>query len=163
MVKSFKYDFINELEYDYNGDKKIAEYIEITAPSNKQRLYTTVIECAYLNSSESSQHRLMTMMPEEKILSVINSVKNAEEIEKESEKLIENQTGQQIVNMIMSNIEAKKMNAVFDAFEMILKDSAKLDGLSKFGSALFEKMSNEDTKNMLGEYINNFFVTSRQV
>ena len=62
----------------------------------------------------------------------------------------------------MANTDAKKMNAVYGALEMILKESAMLDGREKFGSAIFSKMSLEDTQNLLGEYIKSFFPSSPQ-
>jgi hypothetical protein len=159
MEKSFKYEFINELEYDFNGDKAIAEYVEIMAPSNRLRLHTTVIECAYMSAAESQQHKLVSAMPEEKLTALMNSAKETKENEINEEK----QTPFQIVNNMLANLDAKKMNAVYNALEMILKDTAMIDGNTKFGSALFSKMSFEDTKNLLGEYIDIFFTVSPQV
>ena len=80
MLKNFKYEFINELEYDHAGDKAIAEYIEITAPNNNSRIWTTTIGCVYMNASEAQQHKLMAVMPEEKMLSLMNSAKESSEV-----------------------------------------------------------------------------------
>jgi hypothetical protein len=154
MLKSFTYEFVDELEYDCKGDKNIAESIEIKAPSNKLKLYTTCIECAYMNASQASFNALAASMSEEKIKAAVSmSNETAEETEL---------TPIQIVNSILANSDSKKMAAVYDALDMILRDSAKIDGSTNFGSALFEKMSLYDTKCILGEYIKNFFTVSPQ-
>lgn len=156
MLKSFKYEFIDELEYDYHGDTKIAEFIEVTAPNNKIKLYRSTIECAYGHASKESQFRLIGAMPQGLLDKYINN-NNLNDAVDEAE-----QSTQDIVDLLTSNLDEKRINSVYDALEMILRESAIIDGHTPFGSALFNKMSFTDTKNLLGEYIKNFFVTSRQ-
>jgi hypothetical protein len=150
MLKSIKYEFIDELEYDHNGDKAVAEYIEIKAPNNKIKAFTTTLECAYKNASIKAS-ALLTTLPEEFIRRIENNADKDEE-----------QTSIEVVDSMLAQLDSKVMTGVYNALDMILKESAKLDGHTNFGNALFEKMSIQDTKYILGEYIKSFFIASPQ-
>jgi len=158
MKKNFTYNFVDELEYDAHGDKAIAESIEVKAPSNKIMPFVTTIECLYRKTSFDSMARLQSMLSAEKLQKIMelqeSSEINKEEVETPSDE---------IVNSMMSCCEASDMVKVYNAFDMILKDSATLDDGVKFGGTLFAKMSPFDTKCILGEYIKSFFISSPRV
>ncbi|MCK5292964.1 MAG: hypothetical protein KAR39_13220 [Thermoplasmata archaeon] len=132
----FAYDLKTPIDYHSGSENKEAVSVILSAPSNKQRRAAARLKQFFFQA--------------------INDLKTDDQQASDDSK---KPKGSEIVALLMmSNIDA---NDVHDAFKDIaISGCAMLDGAVSMNDSLYEKMSFEDTEEMLGEYLVNFLIPS---
>ena len=135
-MNDFAYELKTPISYHAGSDNKEAESVILSAPSNKQRRPAARLKQFFFQA--------------------IKDLKAEDQAANDDGK---KPKGSDIVALLMmSDVDA---NAVHDAFKDIATSGcAMLDGAVSINDSLYEKMSFEDTEEMLGEYLVNFLIPS---
>ena len=124
--------------YAKDGDEVVAEFVQLVAPSSKQRKHTTFLKQAFFRALNSLQ----------------GSAEAKEEgaVEKEMEAI------DVMAMLYMSDVD---MNTVLlSAIELFSSGVALVDGEQKFTKPIIETLSADDLEIMTGTYLVNFTLAS---
>lgn len=144
----FTYEFKIPFKYAYKGELIEAKKITIKSPNNIVKNFVTKIDEQRLIASKNWQDKMNIIVEDKK-----------EDTKTELQE-------SDIVEFIGSG--GGNFNICFEALRDILKSGnenspvALLDDETKVTSPLFDNFSYIDTKNILGGYIKNFLLSSRQ-
>ncbi len=143
--KEFKYDLSYFFEYAFNGQTKKANYLIIQAPKMKVACYTSILEREFFKAIE-------------------NVPKDEGQGQTKNKK--QDSTSASDYTMLLSAYG--DIQKCYEALTKILVDGinesavCKIDGIEKITESLIEELSLTDIKNILGEYYENFLITSLQ-
>ena len=137
MKGEITHELTTPFEYHGNGENKTASVIILSAPSNKQRKHAAKLKQYFFQA--------------------INSLQGADKAE--AEENAKDPKGSDIVALLMmSDVDA---NDIHEAFKGIITGGcAMVEGATSLTDSLYEKLSFEDTEEMLGDYLVNFLIPS---
>lgn len=137
MKGDITYDLKTPFEYHGNGENRTASVIILSAPSNKQRKPAAKLKQFFFQA--------------------INGLQGDEKADAEAKA--SDPKGSDIVALLMmSNVDA---NDVHEAFKGIITGGcAMVEGATSLTDSLYDKLSFEDTEEMLGDYLVNFLIPS---
>lgn len=162
MIKEFTYTLKTPFEYHNSGELTEAQTLTIKAPTNKVIDHVALIEQEVSKSEFNLITNLKSIYGEDKFEKLS---KDATESVKEKKEESEKVTADAILSQMFSN--NADMKKCFFALKEILssgnkeKPVCKVDDTEKFTKPMWEEMTFEDTKELLGEYIVNFITASR--
>lgn len=136
-MKKFVYEFKDHFEVAIKGEKVKAETIHLPAPSNLVLKHITVLDQEFSKS--------MMKISESK----------GESTESDKEHKI---SGQEVFMMMSAG--GANLSACFEALKQICMKQGGINNEVLTTTAIFEKMSFQDTKELLGGYINLFLFSS---
>lgn len=132
----------DELEYDYQGDKKQAEFITLKKPTARNVHLTSIIKSSFQNAAmEISKQNESERKEIEK--------NKSEEFELEPEEAM------QLLFAVPDGVEKCMI-----AFKELLRDVALIDGEIKATVPLIDSLSVDDFENIFGKYLINFILAS---
>ena len=132
-----RYDLLKGFEYASAGQNTTAEFIEVDSPNN-------------LVSDD-------VLFLDTQFYKVMNSASDNSETTKDSKSDDKIETKQ--FYMGLASTDGVNMSKCFDSLKRILSKTAKVDGRERFTNLIFDKMDINDTKMLLGWYIENFLYT----
>ena len=144
MTEKLKFELKVGFDIAKGGEKEDAEYLSITAPSNKVIQHVSILD-------EEMFKAVMTFTNHNKSDSKNNEGQAAKE---------ETFDGSEIVMMLGAG--KADLGKCFKALSQILCVTCTVNDTTPFTSYMFVKMSYIETKRLLGEYIK-FFLNSSQI
>ena len=160
IKKSFVHELMDEVKYFKNGQDAIAETITVFAPTNKILQEISIIEqqmsIANFNSSKMLRESLGDVMFN-KLISERDTTAKDEVKESDYESVLS--------TLYSGGADVMKC---FTALKSILtlrvdgKNFAMVDETERMTSSIFDNMTPNDTKALLGKYIINFITASQK-
>ena len=143
MKKETQYTLKQPFEYAKNGETIPAEFITIKCPSNKVLSSLSIIESQFMNAIQKAQKEAN----QEQVKEAMQNKEQEEELD-----------GKGALMILLSYGD---INVCYNEFKPILNKTAFVDGDIPFVSgSMWDKLSIQDTKCLLGEYIANFIMPS---
>jgi len=152
MEDNFTYTLTKSFDYSFKGEIRKADFITLFPPTMKQH-----------NAASELKQSMIKMVRVEysSTENIENLTKDAESLTKESDKKEDEDseiTAELILSMIFGSTTVD-VNVIFEqAKELFRLGLALVDGEQKLTAPLIEKMSIEDFRNLVGEYIANFIL-----
>ena len=138
LITEFKFILTKRFTYAFKGDNAEAEFVTLYAPTSK-----TTRECAALKQA---------------FFRAMGDREGKQTGEADEDAEIE---GQDILSLLAMST-AVDLPEIMDVAKKLfmLPGIALLDGETKFGQQVMDRMSMDDFENMLGEYMVNFTLAS---
>lgn len=160
----FEYFLKVPFSYASKGDMVSATKLIVKAPTNTVLSHTTTLEQALSAAQDGMLEHVTKLIGKEAVEKRMESAgDNVEDLKKQAKSLEE--TGESIVEMLFRG--KGDIQACFKALQSILtsSDSTRqpycvVDAETPMTSMIFNSMSIQDSKGLLGEYIKNFIIAS---
>lgn len=146
--KSFTHNVVVPFKYHKKGETVECSTITVNAPNNKVLPYTATLE---------QEHARAT-------IKLAEMFGDKERTEQANVKLSVDEEANQIMLILGSGADLQKC---YEAFRNILLSgnteypTCLVDGVEKMTQFIYEKMSPQDTKILLGKYLSNFLVSAQ--
>lgn len=131
----------DDLEYDYQGDKKRAEFITLKKPTAKNVHLISIIKTTFQNAA-------IEVSKNNKEQNAAPSNEGDDDFSLEPEEAIQ---------LLYAS---KDVERAMIAFKELLREVALFDGEIKATLPLIDSLSVEDFENIFGKYLVNFIVAS---
>ncbi len=159
MKKSFKHDLLEQFQYSKSGNFSQATVIEVTAPKNSDfyeglQLLDSLYNRAELKSLKS-------------IAGIVKDLEKLSEEQKDKAKeqdnaLTEDEQAINAYNQLLSGLEQAEIKQLNICVAGLLAKSAVINGEDKFEAVMYDEMSIEDRRLLIGKYLTNFTSTAQR-
>jgi len=142
IKKEFEYQLQQSFDYAHKGATVPASKITVKCPSNKVLKSLSVIESEFMAAITKAQQA------------------TTQEAIKEAQANIAGEGELDGKSAIMALLSFGNINTCYDEFKIILTKTAFVDDDEKFEKPMWDDLSVQDTKALLGEYLVNFILSS---
>ena len=159
MKKTFKHDLLEEFQYSKGGNFSQATVIEVTAPKNPDfyeglQFLDSLYNRAELKSLKS-------------IAGIVKDLEKLTEEQKDRAKeqdnaLTEDEQAINSYNQLLSGLEQAEIKQLNVCIAELLAKSAIINGEDKFEAVMFNELSIEDRRLLIGKYLQNFTSTAQR-
>lgn len=159
MKKSFKHDLLEQFQYSKSGNFSQATVIEVTAPKNPDfyeglQLLDSLYNRAELKSLKS-------------IAGIVKDLEKLTEEQKDKAKeqdnaLTEDEQAINAYNQLLSGLEQAEIKQLNICVAGLLAKSAVINGEDKFEAVMYDELSIEDRRLLIGKYLTNFTSTAQR-
>lgn len=159
MKKTFKHDLLEAFQYSKGGNFSQATVIEVTAPKNPDfyeglQFLDSLYNRAELKSLKS-------------IAGIVKDLEKLTEEQKDRAKeqenaLTEDEQAINSYNQLLSGLEQAEIKQLNVCIAELLAKSAVINGEDKFEAVMFNELSIEDRRLLIGKYLQNFTSTAQR-
>jgi hypothetical protein len=163
LRKQFTHEFIDELHYAKGGELTIAKTIVVNAPTNKVLAEVSIIEQEFMKAQLNTMKTFRESVGNETFDKMIDNKPKDKKTDKEDDE----NTAEGVATMLVSG--GADLSKCYFALKTILtvkvapKSFAYVDETEPMTKEMFDDMTPNETKMILGEYISFFIVASQKV
>lgn len=158
MNKEFTHQLLESFRYSHSGEFHEAEIIKVTAPKSTGFYENLQFLDALCNRAEMRSMKNIAGLLKELDL----SEEQKTQAEAQNQERTEDEKAFDAYNQTLSGLELDEIKKLNIAILELLKKSATIDGVEKFTSDMWEEISLEDKRLIIGKYLANFTVSAQR-